>query len=112
MATITPIQCDIHVADVGTVFRCTITDSGSPVPLNSGISGSNVILFRKPDGTVLSVPAVFESDGSDGIIKYTVTGSSVLDQSGTWQLTANVNTYTGKWTATAVAFTVLTQFLT
>lgn len=103
---------DIHVADTGTIFKVTITDSGSPVNLSSGISGSNVLLMRKPDGTVLTLPAVFVNDGTDGLIKYTVSASSVLDQSGTWQLSANVNTITGKWTATAVGFTVKPTFQT
>lgn len=109
--TISPIyEVDIHMHDVGTIFRVTITDSGSPVNLSSGVSASNVLLMRKPDGTTASFPASFVTDGTDGLISYTVSGSDVLNQSGTWQLSANVNTITGKWTATSVGFTVKPTF--
>jgi hypothetical protein len=111
MATVAPLyDVDIHMYDVGTVFLVTITDSGSPIDISSGTSASNTMLFRKPDGTILSKNASFDSNGIDGKIKYVVSGSDVLDQSGTWQLTANVNTSTGKWTATSVGFTVKPQF--
>jgi len=111
MATVTPLyDVDIHMYDVGTVFLITITDSGSPVDISSGTSASNVMLFKKPDGSILTKSASFNTNGVDGIIKYIVSGSEVLDQSGTWQLTANVNTSTGKWTATSVGFTVKPQF--
>lgn len=105
-------EVDIHMHDVGTVFQITITDSGSPVNLSSGISASNVVLLRKPDGTIITGSATYVTNGTDGLIKYIVSGSDVLNQSGTWQLSANVNTSTGKWTATSVGFTVKSTFQT
>lgn len=106
MATLT----DIHVGDVGTVFVVTIQDDGVPVDLSTGTSASNIMIFRKPDGEVLRVSTNFYSDGSDGKIKYTVSSSSVIDQYGTWKISANVNTDSGQWTATASDFTVLPVF--
>jgi hypothetical protein len=104
------INGDIHVSDVGTVFLVTIMDSSSPVDLSTGVSASNVILFLKPDRTTFSASATFTTDGTDGKIQYITSSSSILDQSGGWHIGANVNTANGKWTATALPFTVLTTF--
>ena len=61
---------DIHTGDTGTVFIITISDTGVPVDLSSGTSASNVILFKRPDRTTFNRPAVFDTDGKDGRIKY------------------------------------------
>ena len=100
---------DIHVGDIGTVFRLTIVDGGDAVDLSSGSSASNLVLFKKPDGSVLEKQASFYSDGTDGIIQYTSVENDI-DQAGTWYIGANVNTSSGQWTATAVQFTVRSTF--
>ena len=100
---------DIHVGDVGTIFLLNIVDDNVAVDLSGGVSGSNIVLFKKPDGTSIQRQATFNSDGTDGRIKYTSV-SGDLDQPGTWYISANVNTLGGKWTATALPFTVRATF--
>ena len=98
---------DIHINDVGTTFLVTIVDNDIPVDLSSG--SSNLMLFLKPDGTFISRPAVFNTNGTDGVIKYTTVDGD-LDQQGYWSLGAVVTTSSGKWTATAVQFMVRSTF--
>jgi len=101
---------DIHVNDIGTVFRITIKESGSIVDLSSGSPTANILWLKKPDGTSASYVTEFTTDGSDGKIQYIVSGSDVLDQSGNWRITANVNTSGGQWTATAIEFIIKSKF--
>ena len=96
---------DIHTGDTGTVFIITISDTGVPVDLSSGTSASNVILFKRPDRTTFNRPAVFDTDGKDGRIKY-VSASGDINMPGVWHISARVNTANGQWVATADTFTV------
>ena len=96
---------DIHVGDVGTVFIINISDSGKAVDLSGGTSASNVMLFKRPDRTTFNKPAVFDTDGKDGRIKY-VSVEGDISMSGVWYISAKVNTEHGQWVATADTFTV------
>ncbi len=51
------------------------------------------IVFQKPNGAVVEKTAIFDSNGTDGKIKY-VTVADDLDQAGIWHLQANVTTPT------------------
>jgi hypothetical protein len=73
---------EIHVGDIGTVFRQTITDCGSIVDL-SGVA-SLQICFKKPDNEVVTVAATFTNVGTDGLMDYTIPNSAFLDQEGCW----------------------------
>lgn len=73
----------IFVSDIGTEFRVTVIDSGVSVDLSSATSLN--LIFKKPDGQILTVAADLWSDGTDGIIYYnTVSGD--IDQSGLWKI--------------------------
>jgi len=76
------MSCEIHIADVGTIFRQQVTDCGSI----TDISGANSIVFcfQKPDETIVTVAATFTGVGTDGLAQYTVAASSFLDQEGGW----------------------------
>jgi len=96
---------DIHTNDIGTVFIINISDSGVPVDLSGGTSASNVILFKRPDRTTFNRPAVFDTDGKNGRIKY-VSVAGDISMPGVWYISARVNTENGQWVATADTFTV------
>lgn len=78
---------EIHVGDIGTVFRVTIKDGADIVDVSN--VDSKLLFFQKPDGTLLTKEATLYSDGLDGIIEYT-TQSGDLDQAGTWQIQAKI----------------------
>jgi hypothetical protein len=59
---------EIHIGDIGTEFRITITEDSGIVDLSS--STNITITFSRPDGTINSVSAGFYTDGTDGIISY------------------------------------------
>lgn len=80
---------EIHVGDTGTVFRVTIYDQDNVVRDISTYTTKQLI-FRKPDGTILTKTADFYTDGTDGIIQWTTTSASDLDLDGTWKLQAKV----------------------
>lgn len=77
----------IFVGDTGSEFRVTITDDDVAVDLSSATTLE--LIFRKPDGTILTVTASLYSDGTDGIIFYN-TVEDDLDQSGIYKLEAYI----------------------
>lgn len=95
----------IHVGDVGTVIRLTVTEKDGTTPID--VSGASVktFYFRKPDGTKISKPAEFNTDGVDGKLKYaTVDGD--IDMTGRWQVEAYVEIGTAKYYSTVTTFIV------
>lgn len=94
---------EVHVGDVGTIFRLTIMDGSSPVDL-SGATTKN-INFQKPDLTTMSKAGTFFTDGTDGIIQYT-TSSDDLDLAGTWHIQASITLTAGQWKSEIQSFTV------
>ena len=79
---------EIHVGDIGTVFRITIKDGADIVDISN--VDSKLVFFQKPDGTTLSRTATLYTDGLDGILQY-VTQDGDLDQAGTWQIQAKID---------------------
>lgn len=95
----------IHVGDVGTIIRLTITEDDGITPID--VSGANVktFYFMKPDKTKHSVTAEFESDGADGKLVYT-TIEDDIDAVGKWQVQAYVEIGTSKYYSTKAVFSV------
>lgn len=80
---------EIHVADIGTIFKQTLTDCGTVVDISTATSLS--ICFKKPDAAVATVVATFTGVGTDGCMQYTVTSSEFLDQVGDWEWQGRVH---------------------
>ena len=95
---------EIHIADVGTVFEVTLMDDVVPVDVSSATDMK--IIFEKPDGTKVINTAVHKTDGTDGIIKYTVSLDTELDQKGNWKIQANVQLPIGQWSSDIDRFKV------
>lgn len=77
----------VHLNDIGTVFRLTVTDGGVIVDLST--TTVKELIFQKPDGTLVTQPATFTTDGTDGQIEYkSISGD--IDQVGRWKLQAHV----------------------
>lgn len=86
-------MADIHVGDIGTMFKLTIVDQdGIPVPMDNSFVVT--MTFLLPDKSTIDRTASFLTDGSDGIVKY-ITVAGDLTQAGRWQLQAVVKKMSG-----------------
>ncbi len=97
---------EIHELDIGTVFRATIKD-GSVVVDVSGATTQKMI-FKPPKGAIKSKPTVFDSDGTDGKIKYTTIADD-LDEVGFWELQAYIVMPSGEWRSDIYSFEVFSN---
>src|SRR5688572_24919408 len=81
------MPAEIHKGNIGTILRITILDSDGNPMTNLGSATTKQIIITKPNGTKLTKTASFYTDGSDGIIQYTVI-SGDLDSAGLWKIQA------------------------
>ena len=95
----------IHVGDVGTIIRLTITESDGTTPVDVSTATVKKFYFQKPDGSKINKTAVFDTDGVDGKLKYTTVASDI-GIAGTWQVQAYVEIGTAKYYSTKTTFTV------
>ena len=77
----------IHVDDIGTTLVGTVLDDGSAVDISS--ASSIRMIIKKPDQTSSTKTASFNTDGTDGKMKY-VTVSGDIDQVGNYKLQGKV----------------------
>lgn len=82
---------EIHVGDVGVDFQFTVKDQNGDIVDVSGFT--NNIIFKKPDNTILNVPASFITNGIDGGIHYkTLNGD--LNLAGMWRVQISITNAT------------------
>ena len=78
---------DIHVDDFGWVGKLTLKQDGTAVDISSYTTRE--FIFRAPDGVAVTKTALFDDDGTDGILKYTIlTGE--IDEAGDWKVAARI----------------------
>ena len=94
---------EIHVGDIGTVFSVTVKDGTTVVDISN--ASTKQILLQDPDGTTQTKTAEYETDGTDGVIKYT-TVSGDLTLAGTWKIQAKVVITAGTWNTDVQEFKV------
>src|SRR5688572_10746424 len=91
------MSAEIHVGDIGTLFRATIRDENKAiVSLSDAVS--LLMIFRKPNKTYLTKTASVVGDGSTGQIYY-ITEENDLDIPGTWQIQGKIEKPTGSWSS-------------
>lgn len=79
---------DIHKNDVGTELVVAFVDEEGDV-IDISAATTKQILLRKPNSAAVALPGVFDTDGSDGLLKYVTTkvlGVYDLDRAGTWSI--------------------------
>lgn len=84
-----PLVEEIHVNDVGTIFRISLVDvnlitQNLDIADISAATGLNII-FQKPDSSTFSKDAAFTTDGTNGQLEYTSV-SGDIDAVGQWKL--------------------------
>lgn len=99
------MTCQVHVNDIGTVFKVTITDCNTNTVVDISSADEIKILFKKPDGTEVEKTAALVNDGTDGLMSYT-TESGFLDQAGSWKLQGYVKFGSSQWYTNYTTFKV------
>ena len=95
---------NVHIGDVGTIFRLTIKDQdGTVVDISSATTQE--IIFQKPDGTSFTKTSVFTSDGTNGQTKY-ISVDGDLNVKGLWHIQAHVIISAGEWHSSIKHFKV------
>lgn len=80
---------NIYSGDYGQVIELTFVDVDTDTAADiSSYSSTIQMLFTKPDGTAAAKTATFKTDGSDGIIQYTVESDFLT--AGTWYVRGRV----------------------
>jgi len=78
--------CGINKDDYGYELELTFidcdTDSAEDV---SAYTTSQELVFKDPDDNESTVTAAFDTDGSDGVVTYTVVADDI-DEAGTWHI--------------------------
>jgi hypothetical protein len=84
------MSCDaqIMVNDIGTIFQITVKDEDCGI-VDLSTASTKQIIFRKPDGTLLTKSASFVNSGDDGKIKW-VSVSGDLDLPGMYRVQAYI----------------------
>lgn len=95
------MSSEIHVGDIGTEFRVTVKDNDVVVDVSSATVLN--MIFRKPDGTLLTTNADLYTDGTDGIIYYRAVYGD-LDQPGIYKLQAYVEISGGSYYSSIGSF--------
>lgn len=94
---------EIHVNDIGTVFRGTVQDGTSVVD----ISGATTIqiLFKPSGAATRTKTAVLTGDGTDGQMQYTTVDGD-LNVDGVWEWQGQVVLPAGTWRTDVKTFVV------
>ncbi len=95
---------EIHVGDVNTEFRGTITDDGTIIDV-SGATRKDIILQRPSDGGTIVQDSTFVNTGSDGQLRY-YSNVGDLDVPGPWMWQFEVADSNGTWSSDIKRFKV------
>lgn len=98
------MTCGIHQNDIGTQIKVCIKDCDSVV-IDISLASTKQILLKKPSGTTLTKTANFVTDGTDGLIYYSVE-SGDLSEVGTWKIQGIVTIGGNTWHSSFESFRV------
>lgn len=95
---------EVHVGDIGTKLMITFLKDGEPVDIS--LCTLKEILIEKPDATILTKTAIFETDGTDGKIFWLTTISTDFDLPGQWKVQGKISIGGGTWRTQVGVFRV------
>ncbi len=97
---------NLVAGDYGQPLELTFLDVDTSLAANiSGYATSKKMIFTKPDGSVVEKNASFKTDGSDGVLTYTVEAGFLT--SGSWLVKGQVTSASAKLTTEQHSFRVL-----
>jgi hypothetical protein len=88
----------------GQVIILTVTEDDTAKDISS-FTTAKEILFKAPDGKLVTKTATFTTDGTDGKVQCTLAAGD-LDQRGDWEVQAHIESASQEIYSVAVAFTV------
>lgn len=95
----------IVAGDYGQIVELTIKDVDTDEAADiSGYSNTIQMIFTSPTGTTTAKEAAFETDGSDGVIQYTVEEGFLT--AGTWRVRGRVASGSARLTSLEHEFKV------
>lgn len=94
---------DIHVDDYGWVATVTIQQDGTALDISAFTTLQ--LGFVNPSGAVTLKTAEFDSDGTDGVLTYTVE-DGLIDTVGGWKVFGRIASDTAEITTESHAFVV------
>jgi len=94
---------DINKDDYGWVGKLTLKQDGTAVDISSYTAW--VFILKDPDGVTAEKVAAFDSDGTDGKLKYTIADGDI-DSAGNWQVQARISKVGVELTADPLSFLV------
>ena len=86
-------MAEIHVRDIGTVFKVRIIDESTGSALDISDATTKQIKFKSQNGESTTQTATFTTDGTDGYIEYTTVAND-LSLHGSWQIQGFVSSAT------------------
>lgn len=93
--------------DYGQVIELTFIDVDTNAAADiSGYNSTIQMIFIDPDGVSTTKTADFKTDGTDGVIDYTVE-SGLFDQAGRWQVRGRVASGSATLTTEQKGFWIL-----
>jgi hypothetical protein len=95
---------ELHVGDTNTRIISTIVDEGGDA-VNLATATTLQYKLRKPSGTVVTLTCELTTDGTDGMMEFTTTDST-LNESGFYRLQAYIGMSSGAWHSDKVSFRV------
>lgn len=75
----------VHLDDVGTIFKIKLVDCETGYAIDISAATTKTIRFQLSDGSFVSKPAEFSTDGTDGYIEYAAE-PGFLSQTGRWKI--------------------------
>jgi hypothetical protein len=80
---------DIHINDYGWIGKLTLQQDGVALDISSYTTLNYI--FKDPSGVAAAAKvAAFDSDGTDGILKYTIVAADI-DEVGKWYVQARIS---------------------
>lgn len=97
---------NIIVGDFGQQAQLTIIDTDTDAAADvSSYSSTIQMIFTDPDGNDTAKTATFDTDGSDGVINYTIE-DGLFDEAGNWKVRGRVQGGSSKLTSVQHTFYV------
>ena len=78
---------DIHVDDYGWIGKLTLQQDGTAIDISSYTTLQYIL--KDPNAVTSTKVAAFDSDGTDGILKYTIADGDI-DEVGNWYVQARI----------------------
>lgn len=97
---------NLVAGDYGQPLELTFLDVDTSLAANiSGYATSKKMIFTQPDGTEVEKTASFKTDGSDGILTYTIEAGFLT--AGSWHVKGQVTSASAQLTTERHSFRVL-----